>query len=395
MKAPRHRPFPAIPPDREDGSSSFVHAALIFVGHLGRVSPAVLLPAWLALVVAAGWPWRPLWRAASGLSAAFLVADWAMVGLLAVLKRSWGPVTPPLLGLTLVRVVVSWTGALIAPTGVGLLSVAIVQASISALAIYATWIEPFRVGVTHQRYRLPAWHNDTPLTILHISDIHFEGWSPREKALLAHASVLKPDLILLTGDYLNLSSVYDTEAQEGVRELLSQLHAPLGIYAVTGSPVVDVAHIVPRIFEGLDVHWLDDAAVSVEYAGHILHLVGVRTTYHGARDESALRALMHTAPAEAITLLLYHTPDLMPIAAQLGIDMYLCGHTHGGQIRLPVYGALATSSQFGKRYEMGRYQEGACTLYVSRGLGMEGLGAPRARLLAPPEIVHWALGNFR
>ena len=99
-------------------------------------------------------------------------------------------------------------------------------------------------------------------------------------------------------------------------------------------------------------------------------------------------------PAGAFSILLYHTPDLMPYIADArvagtGVTLYLAGHTHGGQIRLPIYGALATSSRWGKRYEMGRYYEGETTLYVSRGLGMEGLGAPRARFLAPPEIILW------
>jgi len=93
-----------------------------------------------------------------------------------------------------------------------------------------------------------------------------------------------------------------------------------------------------------------------------------------------------TNPCAPFTLLLYHTPDLMPQAVRAGVDLYLCGHTHGGQIRLPLIGALVTSSRFWKRYEMGRYVEGNTTLYVNRGLGMEGFGAPRARFLCPPEI---------
>jgi hypothetical protein len=76
----------------------------------------------------------------------------------------------------------------------------------------------------------------------------------------------------------------------------------------------------------------------------------------------------------------------MPEVSELGVDLYLCGHTHGGQVRLPLYGAMLTSSQLGKRYEMGHYQQGRTNLYVSRGVGLEGLGAPRIRFLSPPEI---------
>jgi hypothetical protein len=76
----------------------------------------------------------------------------------------------------------------------------------------------------------------------------------------------------------------------------------------------------------------------------------------------------------------------MPQAVELGIDLYLCGHTHGGQVRLPVIGPLLTSSHLGREYVMGHYQVGQTHLYVSRGVGLEGLSAPRVRLLAPPEI---------
>jgi predicted MPP superfamily phosphohydrolase len=74
-------------------------------------------------------------------------------------------------------------------------------------------------------------------------------------------------------------------------------------------------------------------------------------------------------------------------AAEEKVDLYLAGHTHGGQIRLPLFGAVFTASSYGKRYEQGLYEIGETTLYVSRGLGMEGQGAPRARFLCPPEIV--------
>lgn len=81
----------------------------------------------------------------------------------------------------------------------------------------------------------------------------------------------------------------------------------------------------------------------------------------------------------------YHTPD--PVEAlPPGVDLYLAGHTHGGQVRLPFYGALITMSRFDKRYEMGRYEVNGTTLYVNRGIGSEGDGLGRARLLARPEI---------
>ena len=100
-------------------------------------------------------------------------------------------------------------------------------------------------------------------------------------------------------------------------------------------------------------------------------------------------------PPDAYTLLLYHTPDLIEAAAAEGVDLYLAGHTHGGQVRLPFYGAIVTFSYYGKAYEMGRYTVDQTTLYVTRGVGMEGLGLPRLRFLCPPEIVLINLGGVQ
>ena len=79
---------------------------------------------------------------------------------------------------------------------------------------------------------------------------------------------------------------------------------------------------------------------------------------------------------------------MIPQAARAGFVLYLTGHTHGGQVRLPVYGALVTLAVHGKRFECGRYElpEGM-TAYVSRGLGLEGGHATRVRFMCSPEVV--------
>jgi hypothetical protein len=68
------------------------------------------------------------------------------------------------------------------------------------------------------------------------------------------------------------------------------------------------------------------------------------------------------------------------------VDLYCAGHTHGGQVALPLYGALITFSKYGKKYEAGLYREGETWLYVNRGIGMEGGSTPRVRFWAPPEV---------
>jgi predicted MPP superfamily phosphohydrolase len=372
-----------------------LHIALLLTELLGRVHPLILAPVWVALAVAAGWAWARVNLAPTVViaSLAFTAADTASLLLLPHLGRSYGPPTPPLLGLAIVRTLLTATFGLLWPTLLSLWLAAALQFAILAIATYATWIEPFRLGVTRAELRSPKLHGHPPLRLLHISDLHVERITPRERELLDLVKGLAPDVIVLTGDYLNLSRVYDTQAHAEVRCLLARLCeiAPAPIYAITGSPPVDRAEVVPSIFDGLPITWLLDETDELRVNGHTLRITGLRCTRERQLDGPRLRTLSKDEAGDTFTLLLYHTPDLMPEATELGIDLYLCGHTHGGQMRLPLFGAVITSSDFWKRYEMGRYKEGHTTLYVSRGLGMEGKGAPRARFLAPPEIILWTL----
>ena len=141
---------------------------------------------------------------------------------------------------------------------------------------------------------------------------------------------------------------------------------------------------------GLPVRWLRDEGVTLQHRGQSFDLVGLDCTHKPFLERPRLEAIL-AGGRERFTILLYHTPDLAPDAAELGVDLMLSGHTHGGQVRLPLFGAVFTSSLYGKAFEMGRYQLDGLTLYVTRGIGMEGSGAPRVRFMCPPEIVLWEL----
>jgi len=372
-----------------------LHIALILTDLLGRIQPLMLTPAWLALAAIACWPWTGLRLPATALSLAFTLADGVSLALLPRMGRSFGPVTPSLLALTLIRTTLTFTAGQLWAAWPGLLLIGLLQIAIFAALIYATWIEPFRIEVTQAELRSPKLAGRAPLRLLHISDLHVERVTSRERALLRMVEEATADVIVLTGDYLNLAYVYDAEAQAEAHDLLARLCdvARGPVYAITGSPPVDRSDVVPAIFKDLPINWLLDTVEELRINGHTIRIAGLRYTRERRLDVPRLRRLLDDNPGHEFTLLLYHSPDLMPEAVELGIDLYLCGHTHGGQIRLPLIGALITSSDFWKRYEMGRYEEGRTTLYVSRGLGMEGLGAPRARFLAPPEIVLWTLSS--
>jgi predicted MPP superfamily phosphohydrolase len=123
-----------------------------------------------------------------------------------------------------------------------------------------------------------------------------------------------------------------------------------------------------------------------------VELVGLTCTHKPFVDRPVLDQVLGGRP-QTFTVLLYHSPDLAPEAAEAGVDLQLSGHTHGGQVRLPFFGAFYAGSLYGKQLECGRYEVNGLTLYVSRGLGLEGKGAPRVRFLCPPEISLWELSG--
>jgi hypothetical protein len=344
---------------------------------------AGLIWSWLAGDSASGW-------IAVVFLLSFALADWALLTILPRCNLSFGAVKPPLLGLALGRWLITLGVATVGasqPTS-SLLVLILIHTLIGALMVYGTILEPFRtqvsrVSLVNEKLTNPG----TPLRIVHISDLHVERLTRRERALPDLVAGLRPDVIVLTGDYLSTSYARDPRALDDLKALLGQLHAAGGIYAVWGTPEVDLSSVLRPVLTDLGILLLGDRAVAVTVGDHHLWVMGVNCRRDLDTDGAKLGALLKAAPPGALTLLLHHTPDLMPQAASGNVDLYLAGHTHGGQWRLPGFGAILTSSRYWKRYEAGHYREGNTDLYVSRGLGMEGFGTPRARFFCPPEVV--------
>jgi uncharacterized protein len=325
--------------------------------------------------------------------AAYLAVILVCWGLLLGLRRtgrSFGPDRPSIIALTIaLAFLMAVLGVLAAPAWIGIL----LDAAIIITVYYSTWIEPFRLGVTHQTYTTDQWDAyKPPLRLLQIGDIHIERITSRERHLNQLVDELKPDMVVFTGDFVNLSNTHDPESEKAIREIISQWSAPLGVYCISGTPLVEKLERVQQFVSGLDnLKLLPNQWITVNCPAGALHILGIVVTHDMKRDRDMLKKMALVAPKGGMKLLLMHPPDIAPEANEAGIDLYLCGHTHGGQIRLPLLGALFSSSQLGNRFIMGRYELGKTTLYTSRGVGLEGLGAPRARFLCPPEIVLWEI----
>ncbi len=358
------------------------------------------IPSWIVLLLLVGlaaavgqaWNGNVLWVTATWL--VFALIDWGLLAALPRTRRSFGPIKPPLLALATVRAL---TAILLAGLGYYWLLLS-TGAAISILSWYGVWVEPLDIRISEKSLTLNKWPAGVPpLRLLHLSDLHLERIGLREEKLNQLVESLAPDLICFSGDFLNLSCTTDPVAIAQVRHLISRWRAPLGVFAVTGSPLVDLPEIAPAILKDLPrIQWLQDQAFTLDFHGHPLTILGLGCTHNPIKDGSKLRVVLAEVPPESPTILIYHTPDLAPESAEAGVDLQLSGHTHGGQIRLPFYGALVTSSIYRKRYEMGEYHlsrngREPMTLYVSRGIGVEGGAAPRARFLCRPEIILWTL----
>jgi len=263
----------------------------------------------------------------------------------------------------------------------------LINLGFSVVQVDAYVVEPLLVETTeltlHFDHLQPA---SPPVRIVQITDLHIERAGFREAQVVQKANALRPDLIVLTGDYLNLSYLWDPVAAEQFRSLVDQLEAPYGIYAVRGT-VEPVPEAMAWLVEDTDIVWLEQETVTLDVRGQSITLVGVACSHNQNLDIQRLHQTLDYKPASDMTVLLFHSPDLILEAAELGVDLFLTGHTHGGQIRLPILGAVVTHSIYGSRYASGLFQEGDTTMYVSRGLGFEGSWLPRARFLCRPEVV--------
>jgi predicted MPP superfamily phosphohydrolase len=253
----------------------------------------------------------------------------------------------------------------------------------SAIFLDAWVVEPLSPRVSRLDIASPRLSPQAqPVRIVQVSDIHIVTYGLRERQVVARVNGLHPDLILLTGDYLNALS---REAFIALQQMLGDLEASHGVYAVTGN--VDLSpRSMSDMLEPVGTQILDNEITGVEVRGQELELVGLSASSGLA---GALRMMddLRSRATDRFRLLLAHYPDFITLSQGAQIDLALAGHTHGGQVRLPYHGALIIDSLWQEDYDMGRYDVGGTVLFVSRGVGFSGGYEPQVRFRCPPEVV--------
>ena len=255
------------------------------------------------------------------------------------------------------------------------LGFALVLAVALALGFYAFWIEPYWIEVTHYNIAAPL---SSPLKIAHLTDLHTSGLGRRERRMLKLIEAERPDLVVITGDSINITSDYP-----GLRDLLTQLHAPLGVWLVRGNhedwwPINDEE----EFYESVGAKLLLNSGSEVR-AG--VWLVGFDDLYGGSPDENKAFA---GVPESAYRITLFHSPTFFERVAG-SCDLALAGHSHGGQVRLPFIGPLWLAPFSGK-FVHGWFEHNGTRMHVSRGVGTSILDV---RFLSRPEIAIITVGG--
>jgi predicted MPP superfamily phosphohydrolase len=287
-----------------------------------------------------------------------------------------------------------------------------------ALGGYAVGLEPRRLRV--QRYSIapPRWPNGMPLRIAALADVHAcEPWMSvaRIREIVDATNALGADIIVLLGDYctgLHWAAGFVDSSDWAAA--LSGLRAPLGVHAILGNHDWWEDHAAQRkgagpvfarvALERVGIPVYENNVVKITKNGHAFWLAGLgdqialvprkqygRKKWQGVDDLSGMLAQVHD---EAPIILLAHEPDIFPLVPDR-VALTLCGHTHGGQVRLFGYSPVVPS-RFGNRYAYGHVVEAGSHdndasrhMVVSGGLGFS--IAP-VRFGVPPEIVLIDLG---
>jgi len=252
--------------------------------------------------------------------------------------------------------------------------------AVSATSAYARFIEPYRYEVSETDVFL----RDLPerfegFRITQLTDVHHSRivGIDEVRRTVDLANLTKPDLIALTGDYTTSYRRYI----EPCAEALGSLKAPEGVWAVLGNhDHYTDRELTTRALEHNRIAVLNNANTTLRRGSDVLQLSGIDDwSWAGTNWPRALYGLDQKRP----TVLLSHQPRVLDLAESEKVGLIISGHTHGGQIDLPLIGPPARFATAELKYAQGLFRRGDTQLYVSRGTGVIGLPL---RLGVRPEI---------
>lgn len=263
----------------------------------------------------------------------------------------------------------------------------------AGMALYSSEIARHEISILSRTIPIrnlpPAFAG---LRIAQISDIHYDEYTEPSfvHRVVNHVNSLAADLVVLTGDYISFGPLHKrfaTGAMDRCAAALAGITCPLR-FAVMGNHDSFIgAHAIHSALAAVDIPLLLNRHMPIERSGQRLWIAGVRDSL---TDRPDLDAAVPAQP-DGPVVLLCHAPDYADMVAAHPrgplVDLMLSGHSHGGQVRFPMVGALHTPDG-ARKYIEGLFPIGGMQLYVNRGIGTVGLPI---RLNCPPEITLFTL----
>ena len=203
--------------------------------------------------------------------------------------------------------------------------------------------------------------------ILHLSDLHIDAIPDFEDIVIEKTAPLKYDLCVMTGDYRKNTTGSYKNILPAMQKLLSAINAPYGIVATLGNH--DTYRMIDNA-EQMGVRMLINETITVEKEGQKIFITGTDDTFYYYSDEAVY---VLEQPIDGVKIALSHTSELHDVAANNGYCLYLCGHTHAGQICLPGGIPLIAHQKDGKKFIKGLWQDNGMTGYTSSGVGVSGI----------------------
>lgn len=245
-----------------------------------------------------------------------------------------------------------------------------------------TFNDVFRVDFTETVLVLPDLPEEWDgLTILHLSDVHYHGTPSRSfhERVMAEIETRwpNPDLVCLTGDFVDTD-----EHHEWIKPLLGRFRGREGNFAILGNhdqlhhPDVVRASLAAAGYTVIGNAWKETVIRGVRCV-----VVGHEGPWFKPEPD------LTNAPTDCFRVCLSHSPDQFYWGIRHGIGLMLCGHVHGGQIRVPVIGSIFVPSVYGRRFDMGVFERAGTAMVVSRGLS----GKEPLRFRCHPQVMRITL----
>ena len=292
-----------------------------------------------------------------------------------------------LIGMALLFAGLAWTWAGSRKVLLGFCAIHLfIAADLFALRYYVTYVEPHRMELRQIRLETPKLTK--PVRILHISDIQAGSIGEYEKRVFAKIQELKPDLILNTGDYLQEvpPATFESELPKFV-ELVRSLSPRFGHYGVFGDTELEMYRVPKAELEPFELLSSRTATIDTGAGNLSIHGLSLYQSQKGEWAQRSVDAWLEESSEQEFRILIGHSPDFSMSMAEQPIDLCLAGHTHGGQVRLPIFGPLTTYSDIPKDWARGFRRIGIPYLNVSAGIGSNRRhGLPPIRFNCPTEM---------